>query len=227
MRDPGTAEITTVAHELALGRSQGAIGRLAAGAVLGLIVTLALFQLMQVLIRGEILVPLDDDPWIPFTMEDVDVEEARPAARHPKPDPPPLIMDEPQGPVVTSWEKPQTTAVPAPPGYRPGSHVAGLGPVVPDPPVVDDRDVMPRFKIAPEYPVAARNTEGYCVVEYKVTAAGTVTDARVVESQCTHKAFFLPSLKAAQKFKYWPRIVSGEAVDAPGIRNRFTYELRD
>jgi len=34
-------------------------------------------------------------------------------------------------------------------------------------------------------------------------------------------------MQAALKFKYKPRVVNGEAVEVPNVRNKFTYELED
>jgi protein TonB len=33
------------------------------------------------------------------------------------------------------------------------------------------------------------------------------------------------SVKAAEKFKYKPRVVDGEAIEVAGVQNKFTYEL--
>lgn len=94
---------------------------------------------------------------------------------------------------------------------------------------VGEGDFLPLAKIAPIYPERAisRGIEGFCVVEYTVTRQGTVSGVKVVESQCSHDVFAKPSVLAAQKFKYKPRIVDGQAVDVPGVRNKFTYKLED
>ena len=33
------------------------------------------------------------------------------------------------------------------------------------------------------------------------------------------------SVKASTKFKYKPRVIDGEAIEVPGVQNKFTYEL--
>jgi periplasmic protein TonB len=33
------------------------------------------------------------------------------------------------------------------------------------------------------------------------------------------------SVKAAEKFKYKPRVVDGEPIEVAGVQNKFTYEL--
>jgi protein TonB len=35
------------------------------------------------------------------------------------------------------------------------------------------------------------------------------------------------SVKAAQKFKYKPRVIDGEPIEVPGVQNKFTYQLED
>ena len=73
----------------------------------------------------------------------------------------------------------------------------------------------------------ARSIEGYCVVQYVVTQSGTIRDPFVVEGQCTSSLFHRASLQASLKFKYKPRVVDGEAVEVPGVQNKFTYEINE
>jgi protein TonB len=93
---------------------------------------------------------------------------------------------------------------------------------------VSDGEYLPIVKIAPAYPMAARNRgiEGYCIVEYTVTAAGTVKDVVVIEAEPTG-IFDKASIEAALKFKYKPRVVNGEPIDVVGVRNIFRYNLED
>ena len=35
------------------------------------------------------------------------------------------------------------------------------------------------------------------------------------------------SVKAAEKFKYKPRVVDGEPIEVAGVQNKFTYELEN
>lgn len=82
-------------------------------------------------------------------------------------------------------------------------------------------------KVSPTYPPAAliRGLEGYCVVEYTVTTEGTVADPVVLEDQCTSPYFTEPSLEAARKFLYKPRVENGVVKAVPGVQNRFTYKI--
>ncbi len=88
-----------------------------------------------------------------------------------------------------------------------------------------DGEYLPIVKVAPIYPRRAqsRGVEGYCTIEYTVTKNGTTTNPRVVD--CSSSLFEKASIEAALKFKYKPRVINGEAIDVPGVRNRFTYVL--
>lgn len=96
-----------------------------------------------------------------------------------------------------------------------------------------DGDIMPIVRVAPEYPqnASSRGIEGSCEVELTVTTAGTTRDVRVVEGSCVTTdgrpttVFNRSSIRAAERFKYRPKVVDGEPVDVPGVRFRFTYEL--
>ena len=89
-----------------------------------------------------------------------------------------------------------------------------------------DGEYLPIVKVAPAYPLraAAAGIEGSCLVEYTVTTTGATRDVRVVDGECIRE-FMRPSIQAAKKFKYKPRVVGGEAIEVPNVRNRFDYEL--
>ncbi len=88
-----------------------------------------------------------------------------------------------------------------------------------------DGDYLPIVKSAAAYPKSAlaRGLEGYCTVEYTVTTSGETKDVKVVD--CPQKIFARPSVKAAGKFKYKPKVVDGEPIEVPGVRNRFTFQM--
>ena len=88
-----------------------------------------------------------------------------------------------------------------------------------------DGDYLPIVKPAPKYPsrAAARGIEGYCTVEYTVTKSGETRDIQVVD--CPNQIFARSSVKAAEKFKYKPKVIDGEPIEVPGVRNRFTYQM--
>lgn len=89
-----------------------------------------------------------------------------------------------------------------------------------------DGEYLPIVKVAPIYPRRAqtRGITGYCIIEYIVTRSGSIRDAKAVDCQ-PQGVFERASLKAAEKFKYKPRVVDGEAIEVAGVQNKFTYEL--
>ncbi len=89
-----------------------------------------------------------------------------------------------------------------------------------------DGEYLPIVKVAPIYPRRAqtRGITGYCIVEYTVTKTGSIRDPQPVD--CNPSGIFeRASIKAAEKFKYKPRVVDGEAIEVAGVQNKFTYEL--
>ena len=92
---------------------------------------------------------------------------------------------------------------------------------------MNDGDYLPIVKIAPIYPMRAQKMglEGTCVVSYTVTNKGTIKDPIVLEQQCTHPVFHRVSIDAALKFKYKPRVIDGDAIEVPNVKNRFIFEL--
>ena len=90
----------------------------------------------------------------------------------------------------------------------------------------DVRQYLPISKQAPDYPQRAldKGIEGDCTVEYSVTPQGKVDNPKVV-GNC-HPAFIRPSLVAAATFRYQPRLVDGQPVTVPGVRNTFHYKIQ-
>ena len=89
-----------------------------------------------------------------------------------------------------------------------------------------DGEYLPIVKVAPIYPRRAqtRGITGYCIVEYTVTKTGSIRDPKPVDCQPAG-IFDSASVKAAEKFKYKPRVVDGEAIEVAGVQNKFTFEL--
>lgn len=91
-----------------------------------------------------------------------------------------------------------------------------------------DGEYLPIVKVAPIYPRRAqtRGITGYCIVEYTVTKSGSIRDPQAVD--CSPSGVFeRASVKAAEKFKYKPRVVDGEPIEVAGVQNKFTYELEN
>jgi len=86
---------------------------------------------------------------------------------------------------------------------------------------------LPIAKQAPDYPESAldRGIEGDCTVGYRVNPEGRVEEPRIV-GDC-HPLFIRPSLAAARTFRYRPRIVDGQAVAVPDVKNTFHYRIQE
>jgi protein TonB len=90
-----------------------------------------------------------------------------------------------------------------------------------------DRDPIPLVRVNPTYPPReqARGIEGWVVVQFTVTATGTVRDAVVVRSE-PKSVFDAAALEAIGRWRYNPRVDRGIAVDRVGLQTmiRFTLE---
>ena len=194
--------------------------RLLIGAALAVVVTTVLFYIMPLLIETADK-SLDDKPAqkiadisLPDREIEANVKEAKPDKPE-DPEEPPPELDQPE--IEDVDVNPE--AVNMSPQISGGVEI-GLGGIS------GDGEYLPIVKVAPMYPRRAntRGVEGYCTVEYTVTTSGSVKDPVPVD--CQPKGYFeRASVRAALKFKYKPRVVDGEAIEVPGVQNRFTYEL--
>ena len=89
-----------------------------------------------------------------------------------------------------------------------------------------DRDVIPLVRIEPDYPprAASRGIEGYVVVQFTITPAGTIKDPKVVEAQ-PEGIFDSAAIKAVSKWKYNPKIEEGVAVERRGVQVKLAFKL--
>ncbi len=94
-----------------------------------------------------------------------------------------------------------------------------------------DGEYLPIVKVAPQYPrrAAQRGLEGFVTVEFTVTTSGGTRDVRVIEAITKDgeptTIFNSAAVRAAEKFKYRPRVVDGSPVEVQGVRNRFVFEM--
>jgi protein TonB len=89
-----------------------------------------------------------------------------------------------------------------------------------------DRDVIPLVRIEPDYPrrAAQRGQEGYVVVRFTITPAGTIRDPEVVESK-PPGVFDREAVRAVERWKYNPKVEEGVAVERRGVQVRLTFKL--
>jgi len=216
----------TIAQTLVV-RGFGSIFRVIVGIVLGLAITIALFWMMPYLIEttDRQLDKAGSTHLVDFVRlrrdESIHRRELKPTKPPPPQSPPPL----PSTPPLESFNPNAAVVAIAAAPAETDIEISGAGFSL----GVGGGDYLPIVKVAPVYPQRAllRGIEGYCVVQYTVTRQGTIRDPVVIEDQCTNSMFYRPSLDAALKFKYKPRVIDGQAVEVPGVRNKFTYVIEE
>jgi protein TonB len=213
----------TISETLTLKKS-GNIVRLSIGILIGVVVTAALFWFMQYLIEtaDRELNEGASGHLIDFVRLKRDESIQRRQLKPKKPPPPDAPPPQPPTPQLDNLnpnaEKIAISAAPVETDIEmSGGFSLGVG----------EGDYLPIVKVAPIYPQRAlsRGVEGFCVVQYTVTRQGTIRDPFVIEDQCTSSLFHRASVQAAMKFKYKPRVIDGQAVEVPGVQNKFTYEI--
>ena len=75
-------------------------------------------------------------------------------------------------------------------------------------------DVIPIVRIDPQWPREAliEGIEGWVLVEFTITADGSVKDVKVLESE-PRRVFNRNAIRAILKWKFKPRIIGGTAVE--------------
>lgn len=191
-------------------------------------VTFGLFFLMQALVAFGDEVNLDESKRLRFVDVIEDIQDQPPQQKErvvekpPEVEAPPPEIDTPE----VEIEGPNTLGV----GIGPANTNAGvdiggidLGPS-------QDGDYLPLVRVQPQYPRRAqeRGIEGYVIVELTVSADGTVPPDSIIVVEADPKGYFdRAAKKAAQKFKYKPKVVNGVAQEVAGVRYRFSFNLAD
>lgn len=191
---------------------------LAAGAM-ALAVTVGLILLMHILIQTNIKAPEQGKEYkVPdIVMPEREIETEYDTSKPEKPEEP----DQPP------------PEVPKPDFDTPDATNEGISisqpqmdkPTIQGPGGFGDGEMIPLTVVQPEYPrrAAQRGTEGYCTIEFTVSAAGTTKDAFVAD--CPDSIFERSALRAAERIKYKPRVVDGQAVDVPGVQYKFMFQM--
>ncbi len=189
----------------------------------GAVITFALFYIMQALIHSDGSA-LRDAPNIKLAdflavQEDQVVER-----KQRKPKPPPKV-EEPPPDIPKPDLNPDVSAIGVDiSGPNLNANVSiGLNSGF-----TVDGEYLPIVKVKPQYPRRAltRGIEGHVLLEFTVTKTGAVDNPRVIES-VPPGIFDRAAVQAALKFKYKPKVVNGEGLDVPGVRNLIKFELAD
>jgi len=200
------------------------IGRYAFSVVIGVVVTLSLLFVMQLLIASgkTALTKPRDRTKLEFVrvkrneaLNTADfTPEKPPKPPETPPETPPQDLDnmDPNAPTINI----------APPAVDTDTSIGG-----PSGMNIAEGDYLPIVRVAPVYPARAlsRGLEGYVDMSFTVTTAGTVRDPMVLFS--TSSLFERAALRAVLKFKYKPRVVDGIPVDVPGVKTRISFQIED
>ncbi len=198
--------------------------RYAFSILIGMVVTLSLLFVMQLLIAsGKQALT---DPRERHKLEFVRVKrnenlntadftpEKPPKPPETPPETPPQDLDniDPNAPTI-SIRPPQVSA---------DTNIGGPGSMN-----IAEGDYLPIVRVAPVYPTRAltRELEGFVDMSFTVTTAGTVKDPIVLQS--TSSLFERAATRAVLKFKYKPRVVDGIPVEVVGVKTRITFVLED
>lgn len=91
-----------------------------------------------------------------------------------------------------------------------------------------DGDYLPIVKPQPVYPRRAqeRGISGHVLVEFTVTETGSVEDVVVILAE-PPGYFERAAIRAAEKFKYKPKVINGEPQRTAGVQNDIIFEMED
>ena len=199
-------------------------GRYAFSIVVGVVVTMSLLFLMQVLIATgkQALTKPRDRAKLEFVRvkrnESLNTEDFTPEKPPKPPETPPETP--PQDLDNINPDAPKINI--APPQVQSTGDIGGPGGMN-----IAEGDYLPIVRVAPVYPARAlsRGLEGFVDLQFTVTTAGTVRDPLVIQS--TSKLFERAAIRAVLKFKYKPRVVDGVPVEVPGVKTRISFMLED
>ncbi|MDH3337071.1 MAG: energy transducer TonB [Gammaproteobacteria bacterium] len=200
------------------------LGRYAFSVVIGVVVTLSLLFVMQLLIASgkSALTKPRDRTKLEFVRvkrnENLNVEDFTPE----KPPKPPETPPETPPQDMDSMDPDAPTINVPPPTMTAETNIGGPGGMN-----IAEGDYLPIVRVAPVYPARAlsRGLEGYVDLSFTVTTAGAVRDPVVIFS--TSSLFERAALRAVLKFKYKPRVVDGVPVDVPNVKTRISFQIED
>lgn len=200
------------------------IGRYAFSIVVGVIVTLSLLFVMQLLIATgkAALTKPRERAQLDFVRvkrnENLNTADLAPD----KPPPPPEVPPETPPQEMDMMDPNAPTINVAPPTVSAETNIGGPGGMN-----IAEGDYLPIVRVAPVYPARAlsRGLEGHVDLSFTVTTTGTVRDPIVIFSSSS--LFERAATRAVLKFKYKPRVVDGIPVDVPGVKTRITFKIEE
>lgn len=200
------------------------IARYAISFTFAALITFGLFFGMQWLIASNQMPVQDSGERIRVQLEQVrDVQEVQKVDR--KPDAPAEVQAAPEMSIDMSSSSESVSNIGG--GVEIGAQAMEVAPIETGGGgfSATDGEFLPIVRVNPQYPARAAENgiEGYCTVEFTVTAQGTTENVMAIES--SHSMFERPAVKAAEKYKYKPRVVDGEPIPVTGVRVRIEFKL--
>jgi len=183
------------------------------------IVTFTLFVMMVRLVAGGEPLSQEEFPVSVFhflpQLEDSEVEEVERKKR-----PEPVRFPETPDVPYESSSKP-----------APGGEMLPISIAPSEPPTMNrgtaDGDAVAILQPAPFYPsrAASRGIEGWVIVQFTVSSAGTVKEPVIIIASEPPGVFDKQAIKAVKRWKYRPKRVGGRAVEQHGVTTKLTFEL--
>lgn len=197
------------------------VTRLITAGLLGAVTTALLIVVMFKLVDKEWQEPEDTErrKLADFNMPERDIETQYDQEKPEKPDKPQEEPDIPEPQFDAPDVSPDAVSVATPTvdaGVE-GINVASF---------TSDGEYLPIVRVEPIYPTraASRGIEGYVIVEFTVTANGSVRDPIIVEAEPS-SIFNRAAERAVLKWKFKPRVVDGSPVEVPGVQTQLTFKL--
>lgn len=193
--------------------------RVIISAVLAVIVTASLFLFMHMLVfsGGTGRENVDNLPGIRFGPVDIPEQLRTRDRRIPKKPPPPKNPPPPPKMQVEQINQPVQNLPQLDMPELDVPMVGGSGMFLGSFSRIDrtaEGDIIPIVRIPPQYPreAALARIEGWVKVEFTITEAGTVKDARIIDAKPS-RVFNRSAIRAILRWKFKPRIIDGVAVE--------------
>lgn len=190
-------------------------------AVLGGVITLALFAFMAKLIdnqqpSAEYVIATPD---LNFSFEEQPPEEKQHQT----------VIEPQQEPIqpprnIKGFEKSETSET----GLTPGAiDMPKVNPVSQETRGVDNSsDALPIIQVSPQYPIPAaqEGKEGYVLLEFDISASGSVENIKVIQAK-PKRIFNQAAIDALKKWKYKPRMEEGRVMAQTRQQVRLDFKL--
>ena len=191
------------------------------GLAFGTVFMLLLFWVMWSLVS----VPVDvaemrQATRVEFTRMRQDTEAQKKQQEKPQPDKPPPVPEVPQ--IDFAKGSVENNVAQLTPTVDANSAMSKM-----KMPAGSDRDIVPLVRINPDYPPRAlsRGIQGWVIVQFTISATGTVKDQIVVDS--SNKIFDDAALKAIGRWRYNPKVEEGVAVERKGVQTKLVFQLEN